>query len=479
MEMMGNAIGDVIYNIVAMLVTLGILVTIHEYGHFSIARLCGVKVERFSVGFGKALVRWRGKPMYGETEQEATEYVIGVLPLGGYVKMLGEQVGDQDALSPDQRRRAFNHKPLSQRAAIVVAGPMANFLLAIFVYWLMFMNGVSGLAPVIGAVTDSGPAAMAGLQPGDEILAVDGEGTATWQEVQIRLLDRLGEDGQLDLQVRAMNGGLVRSHSIPLQRWLVGSEEPDLLGALGITPYHQILPARIGEVLPEGRAQAAGMLASDLIISANGVNVRDWGHWLELVQANPERTMHVTVLRESVSRELLLTPTLRLDDAGQPELNAEGNAQGYIGASVNVPVLPPEMTRNVRYSPITAIPQALSETWNNSVFVLVSIKKMLSGLISVSNLSGPITIAQVAGETVSYGMEYYLGFLAVLSISLGVLNLLPVPVLDGGHLFYYAIEGIIRRPVPRRIQEWGMQFGILLVAGIMFLAIYNDVNRLL
>ena len=483
MEVMGTAIGGVIYNIVAMLVTLGILVTIHEYGHFSIARLCGVKVERFSVGFGKALVRWRGKPMHGETAQEATEYVIGVLPLGGYVKMLGEQAseqkGDQEELSPEQRSRTFNHKPLSQRAAIVAAGPIANFLLAIFVYWLMFMNGVSGLAPVVGAVTDSGPAAVAGLQPGDEILTVDGDSTATWQEVQIHLLDRLGEDGQLDLQVRSMNGGMIRSHSIPLQRWLAGSEEPDLLGALGITPFHQVLPARIGEVLPEGRAQAAGILASDLIISSDGVNVRDWGHWLELVQAKPEQSMRVTVLREGLSHELLLTPTVRLNDDGQPELSAEGYTQGYIGASVNVPVLPPGMTRNVRYTPLTAIPQALSETWNNSVFVLVSIKKMLTGLISVSNLSGPITIAQVAGETVSYGMEYYLGFLAVLSISLGVLNLLPIPVLDGGHLFYYAIEGIFRRPVPLRIQEWGMQFGILLVAGIMFLAIYNDVNRLL
>ena len=293
------------------------------------------------------------------------------------------------------------------------------------------------------------------------------------------MLDRLGEDGQLDLQVRSMNGGMIRSHSIPLQRWLAGSEEPDLLGALGITPFHQVLPARIGEVLPEGRAQAAGILASDLIISSDGVNVRDWGHWLELVQAKPEQSMRVTVLREGLSHELLLTPTVRLNDDGQPELSAEGYTQGYIGASVNVPVLPPGMTRNVRYSPLTAIPQALSETWNNRVVVLVSIKKMLTGLISVSNLSGPITIAQVAGETVSYGMEYYLGFLAVLSISLGVLNLLPIPVLDGGHLFYYAIEGIFRRPVPLRIQEWGMQFGILLVAGIMFLAIYNDVNRLL
>lgn len=472
---MSSTLIDIAYSIAAMIVTLGILVTIHEYGHFSIARWCGVKVERFSIGFGKPLLRWRGKPLDGETPETATEYAICVLPLGGYVKMLGEQ----DDVSPEDRKRAFNHKPLPQRAAIVAAGPIANFLLAIVVYWLMFMTGVSGLAPVIGAVTAEGPSALAGLQPGDEITAVDGNATATWQEVRVRLLDRLGESGPLELQVRSTNGAST-SHRIVLDRWLAGSEEPDLLGTLGMTPFHQFIPARLGEVLPDGRAQAAGLISGDLIVSADNVAIRDWAHWLEVVQNSPDRTLQVTVERDGTELTLPLTPGIRMDEeTGQPELNSAGNRQGYIGASVSLPTLPPEMTRNVSYSPLAALPQAVSETWQNSVFVLESIKKMLGGLISVSNISGPITIAQVAGETASYGLEYYLGFLAVLSISLGVLNLLPIPVLDGGHLFYYAIEGIIRRPVPRRIQEWGMQFGVLLVAGIMFLAIYNDVNRLL
>ncbi len=471
---MGSTVIDIIYSLAAMLVTLGILVTIHEYGHFSVARWCGVKVERFSVGFGKPLLRWRGKPLAGETEQEATEYVIGVLPLGGYVKMLGEQ----EEVNPADRQRAFNHKPLLQRAAIVAAGPFANFLLAIFVYWLMFMNGVSGLAPVIGAVTAESPAAVAGLQAGDEILSVDGSDTATWQEVRVGLLDRLGESGDLDVQVKSGNGA-PRTHTIVLDRWLAGSEEPDLLGALGLTPFHQVIPARLGEIVPESRAQAAGLQAGDLVLNADGVAVRDWAHWLEIIQASPEQTLQVTVLRDRAQVALALTPGIRLGENGQPELSSNGSTKGYIGAQPSLPTLPPEMTRNVSYTPWAALPQAVTETWKNSVFVLESIKKMFAGLFSVSNISGPITIAQVAGETASYGMEYYLGFLAVLSISLGVLNLLPIPVLDGGHLFYYAIEGVIRRPVPRRIQEWGMQFGVLLVAGIMFLALYNDVNRLL
>ncbi|MGP1609667.1 MAG: RIP metalloprotease RseP, partial [Burkholderiales bacterium] len=345
------------------------------------------------------------------------------------------------------------------------------------VYWLMFMTGVSGIAPVVGQVTTGSPAAVAGLRSGDEILAVDGAETPTWQEVRVRLLDRLGESGPLELQVRSPNGA-PRSHTIILNRWLAGSEEPDLLGTLGLLPFHQFIPASLGEVLPDGRANAAGLEAGDLIVSADGIAIRDWSHWLEVVQASPERRLQVEVLRDGATLPVALTPGIRLNELGQPELSSAGNTQGYIGAQVSLPTLPPEMMRDVRYSPLAALPQAVSETWDNSVFVLESIKKMLGGLISVSNISGPITIAQVAGETASYGMEYYLGFLAVLSISLGVLNLLPIPVLDGGHLFYYAIEGIIRRPVPRRIQEWSMQFGVLVVAGIMFLAIYNDLNRL-
>lgn len=470
---MGSTLVDIIYSIAAMLVTLGILVTIHEYGHFSIARWCGVKVERFSVGFGKPLLRWRGKPLPGEAPDEATEYVIGALPLGGYVKMLGEQ----DDVAPEQRAHAFNHKPLSKRAAIVAAGPIANFLLAIVVYWLMFMVGVNGIAPVIGRVDDASPAALAGLQAGDEIRAVDGDSTETWQAVQEQLLDRLGESGNLDLQVSSANGA-PRTLTVVLDRWLAGSAEPNLLGALGLTPFTQVLPARLGDVLPDGRARAAGLQAGDLILSADGVAIRDWSHWLEVIQASPEKDIRVAALRDGATVEMTLRPAVRTSETGAPELNSSGATQGYIGAQVSVPTLPEEMVRNVRYSPFAAFPQAVSETWEKTLFILETIPKMITGLISASNISGPITIAQVAGETASYGIEYYLDFLAKLSISLGVLNLLPIPVLDGGHLFYYAIEAIIRRPIPRRIQEWGMQFGVLLVAGIMFLALYNDVNRL-
>jgi regulator of sigma E protease len=466
--------GNALFSVLAMLVTLGILVTIHEYGHFRIARLCGVKVEKFSIGFGKSIVSWRGKPEAGDAPGDATEYVIGILPLGGFVKMLGEN----DEVSPAQSKRAFNQKSLWQRSAIVAAGPIANFLLAIVVYWLMFVTGVTGLAPVIGQVKDNSMAAIAGLRVGDEILQVDGTTTQTWQDVNMQLLDRLGESGSVELVVTSVDSSLEQEISIPLQRWLVGASEPDLLDNLGITPFHQVLPAQIGEVLPEGRAEEAGIRAGDVITSANNAPIATWAEWLEVISSNPEQLIQVGIQRDNQNLAITLKPAVRLAEDGTPELDEEGNTQGYIGAAPKIPVLPEVMNRNISYSPIAAIPQALTETWDNSVFVLVSMKKMLIGLISVENLSGPLTIAQVAGQTASYGLEYYLSFLAVLSVSLGVLNLLPIPVLDGGHLFYYAVEGIFRRPVPRKIQEWGMQLGIMLVAGVMFLALYNDMNRL-
>ena len=470
MELMGNAI----FSVLAMLVTLGILVTIHEYGHFRIARLCGVKVEKFSIGFGKSILSWRGKPEAGDAPGSGTEYVIGILPLGGFVKMLGEN----DDVAPAQRERAFNHKALWQRSAIVAAGPVANFLLAIVVYWLMFVTGVTGLAPVIGRVEENSMASAAGLRAGDEIIQVDGTDTRTWQDVNLQLLDRLGESGTMEFAVKADDSSLERNISIPLQRWLAGASEPDLLDNLGITPFHQVLPAQIGEVLPDGKAAEAGIVAGDVIASANNNQITTWDEWLEVIRTSPDQTIQVEILRNNQPLSLTLHPAVRVGEDGTPELDANGNTQGYIGAAPKIPVLPEAMNRNITYSPIAAIPQAITETWDNSVFVLVSIKKMLVGLISVENISGPLTIAQVAGQTASYGLEYYLGFLAVLSVSLGVLNLLPIPVLDGGHLFYYAVESILRRPVPRKIQEWGMQFGIMLVAGVMFLALYNDVNRL-
>ena len=468
-------IGSVLFSVLALLVTLGILVTIHEYGHYRVARLCGVQVERFSIGLGKVIYSRRGKPDPKNPDAPPTEFAIGLLPLGGYVKMLGEQ---DEVADPRQRGAAFSSKSLSRRAAIIAAGPAANFVLAVFLYWLMFMTGVSGVAPVVGNVEADSVAARAGLRDGDEIVQVDGIATPTWQEVRIRMLDRLGESGALTFIVANPESTQHRTLDIPIERWLVDSEEPDLLGDLGIVPFHQFIAPRLDEVLPGGPAASAGLRSGDLITSAAGAAVADWNDWLKIVQANPGNSLQIEIERNGLSQTLALQPGIRTGTDGQNELDAAGRIQGYIGASVVVPQLPESMNRSVRYNPISAIPQAIRETGDNTVFVLASMKKMLLGLISLKNVSGPITIAQVAGQTASIGFEYYIGFLAVLSISLGIFNLLPIPVLDGGHLLYYGMEALLRRPVPQRLQEWGLQLGMLLVAGFMFLALYNDISRL-
>lgn len=475
-----ETIGNVIFDVGAMLVTLGILVTFHEFGHFWVARKCGVKVEKFSIGFGKPLLKWRekkapvtasGVPVPGP----GTEFVIAALPLGGYVKMLGEQDND---VPEHEKQFAFNQKSLSQRAAIVAAGPIANFLLAIVLYWAMFMNGVTDFAPVVGSIDEQSVAATAGMAYGDEIVAVDGRETRTWQEVRKQLLDRLGESGTLQLLVKKADSSLTRTMNLPLNGWLAGESEPDVLGSLGITPVYMDIPPRIGHIEPNGAADNAGIQSGDLVVSADGQDVASWEAWVDLIRANPGKAMAVTVDRAGQTRELQLVPAIRLDENGNQALDPEGHVQGYIGAGVELPVLPEEMIREIQFSPLAAAGEAVRETWENSVFVLVAIKKMVVGLMSVNNISGPITIAQIAGDSVSDGIEYFIGFLAILSISLGVMNLLPIPVLDGGHLFYYAIEAIIRKPLPENVQEMGLRLGILVVAGIMFIAFYNDLNRL-
>lgn len=471
-------IGSVLFSVLALLVTLGILVTIHEYGHYRVARLCGVQVERFSIGMGKVIYSWRGKPDPRNPDAPPTEFAISMLPLGGYVKMLGEQGSDQEALTAAQRAGAFSSKTLLQRTAIIAAGPVANFLLAGVLYWLMFMTGVSGLAPVVGRTETGLAAERAGLRSGDEILQVDGIATPTWQDVRVRMLDRLGETGVVTLVVTNAESTQQRTVQIPVERWLVNAEEPDMLDDLGITPFHMHIPALLKDVLLDSPAADAGLRAGDRIVTADGAAVADWNDWLKVIHDSPGRTLQIGIVRDGLALELALTPAVRLGEDGAPELDAEGRQQGYIGAQVDVPTLPDSMNRSVRYGPLAAIPEALAETRDNTVFVLASMKKMLVGLISLKNISGPITIAQVAGQTASIGFEYYIGFLAVLSISLGIFNLLPIPVLDGGHLLYYGMEAVLRRPVPQRIQEWGLQVGLLLVAGFMFLALYNDVSRL-
>ena len=460
---------EFIVSVLALIVTLGILVTIHEFGHFWVARRCGVKVLRFSIGMGKAVKSWIGR--------DGVEYVIAPIPLGGYVKMLGQEditVADTKEIPTSQQHLCFAYKPLWQRMAIVAAGPIANFLLAIFIYWLINISyGINGIAPVINGISENSSADRAGLQVGDEIIAVDSEETIIWQQVSLQMLNRLGETGELVVTVNPYDSSTSRDITIPIQAWLRSDVEPDPVTDLGIVRFE--IPARIAEVVTGGRAERDGLRAGDEIISVNGESILGWSHWVAVIRSNPELALDVIVKRGESEAGLEIRPELvRLSN---------GTAIGRIGASVQETalseILDSEMQRHISFNAFTAIQPALQETWNNSVFVLDSIKKMVIGLISVRNINGPITIAQVAGETASYGLEVYLGFLALLSICLGVFNLLPIPVLDGGHLFYYTVEAIMGRPVPERVQTWGLQLGLSLIFGIMILAIYNDVNRLL
>lgn len=460
---------EIIVSVLALIVTLGILVTIHEFGHFWVARRCGVKVLRFSIGMGKAVKSWIGR--------DGVEYVIAPIPIGGYVKMLGQEdtaVADTKEIPISQQHLCFAYKPLWQRMAIVAAGPIANFLLAIFVYWLLNISyGINGIAPFINGISENSSADFAGLQVGDEIIAVDGEETIIWQQVSLKMLNRLGETGELIVTVNPYDSSTSRDITIPIQAWLGSDIEPDPVTDLGIVRLE--IPARIAEVVTGGRAEGGGLRAGDEIISVNGESILGWSHWVAVIRSNPELALDVIVKRGESEAGLEIRPELvRLGD---------GTAIGRIGASVQETalseILDSEMQRHISFNAFTAIQPALQETWDNSVFVLDSIRKMVVGLISVRNINGPITIAQVAGETASYGLEVYLGFLALLSICLGVFNLLPIPVLDGGHLFYYTMEAIMGRPVPERVQAWGLQLGLSLIFGIMILAIYNDINRLL
>lgn len=456
-------------SVFALIVTLGILVTIHEFGHFWVARRCGVKVLRFSIGFGKAAKSWIGK--------DGVEYVIAPIPLGGYVKMLGQEdtmVAGSSDVPASQRHMSFAYKPLWQRMAIVAAGPIANFLLAIFVYWIINVSyGVSGIAPVINGIVEDSAAESAGLQVGDQILAVDGEETIIWQHVSLQMLSRLGESGNLSLTIDPARSSSIREVTIPIDAWMGGDTAPDPVSNLGIVQFE--IPAIIAGLLPGGRAELGGLQAGDEVLSVDGRDIRGWTHWVEVIRSNPELSLDVVVQRGESTADLALTPEAAVQEGG----TVYGSIGAYVHETRLSEIIPAEYQREIRYGPVAAIQPALQETWDKSVFVLDSVKKMIIGLISVKNINGPITIAQVAGETATYGLDIYLGFLALLSISLGVLNLLPIPVLDGGHLLYYLIEGVIRRPVPERIQAWGLQLGLLIISGIMVLAIYNDVSRLL
>ncbi len=453
---------DTIQTVVAFLITLGILVSIHEYGHFWVARRCGVKVLHFSLGFGKPI--WQKKDRHG------TAFSVALIPLGGYVKMLDEREGP---VSADEKHLSFNNQPVLSRIAIVAAGPVANFLLAIVALWLMYLLGVQSVAPQVGEVIPDSPAAMAGIQVGDEIVAVDGAETKGWQAVNMALVSALGETKTLQFSVlpgepgTSHTGGTVVERSLYVKNWLAGDEQPDPLFSLGIRPYTPAIPAIIGSVVDGGAAARSGLKVGDNVLQVNGQPVPDWLSWVKLIRKHPDQTLAVTVLRGEKLINLSLTPDTRDIDGS-----------GYIGAGVRPATWPQSMIRTIQYGPVTALVKGAEGTWALTAMTVNSLWKMIVGLVSVTNLSGPITIAKVAGASMASGFENFLYFLGMLSVSLGVLNLLPIPVLDGGHLFFYLVELVRGRPLSERVQLLGLKIGVSLVICVMGLAIYNDVSRL-
>ncbi|MFV3369745.1 sigma E protease regulator RseP [Pseudomonas sp. NY15435] len=447
-----------LYMVVGLIVALGVLVTFHEFGHFWVARRCGVKVLRFSVGFGTPLVRWH--------DRQGTEFVVAAIPLGGYVKMLDEREGDVPAELLD---RAFNRKTVFQRIAIVAAGPIANFLLAILFFWVLAMLGSQQIKPIIGSVVADSPAAQAGLAAGQEVIAVDGEAVDGWSGVNLQLVRRLGETGELSVSVLEQGSTVPAVHQVSIKSWLKSEDNPDPIGGLGIQPWRPAVAPVIAELDEKGPAKAAGLKIGDRIVSLDAQSVTDWQEVVSRIRAMPDGKVILGIERAGQREELALTLAAK----------GEGKARtGYLGAGVAGGQWPPEMLREVSYGPVAAVGQALSRTWSMSLLTLDSLKKMVVGQLSVKNLSGPITIAKVAGASAQSGVGDFLHFLAYLSISLGVLNLLPIPVLDGGHLLFYMVEWVRGRPLSERVQAWGMQIGISLVVGVMLLALVNDLSRL-
>lgn len=449
---------DGIQTVLMALVTLGILVAFHEYGHFWVARRCGIKVLRFSIGFGT--------PLWRRVGRDGTEYTIAAIPLGGYVRMLDEREG---VVAPEERSQAFNRQSVWARIAVVSAGPLANFILAIGIFWLLFFRGETGLVPVVAEVEPQSPAYFAGVEPGQEIVSVDGELTPTVSALSFRLLERLGDTGSIRLAVRYPDSSVIYESVAPIERWLAGEEAPNPLMGLGLRIDVPPLVPRIDAVVADGPADRAGFLAGDLIVQADGNPMPLWSDWVSYVRERPGQTIDVLLQRDGVQIYRALVPERRVTNE---------RAFGSVGMMVAVPPIPDDRQRVFERGPLASLWAAIGRTGQLIDFTFSSMVKMVQGLISPTNLSGPITIAQVAASSAESGFASWLSFLALLSVSLGALNLLPIPVLDGGHLLFFTVEALTGKAVPEKVQAFGYQIGLIMVLSLMAFAIYNDAARL-
>tara|TARA_Y100001960_G_scaffold207243_1_gene216383 strand:- start:2740 stop:4107 length:1368 start_codon:yes stop_codon:yes gene_type:complete len=452
---------EILLSIIAFIISVGLLITFHEFGHFSVARFFDIKVLRFSIGFGR--------PIYTRHfGRDRTEFTICLLPIGGYVKMLDDREG---TVVQQEKAREFNGKPLWQRFLIVLAGPFFNFIFAIIAYSLIYTIGINALKPIIGHVETTSIASSSGFAEGQEILSINGLSTPTWPTVIDSLVNHVVSGDVVDIQV-VNNSGEKQVLSLNLSSISIDEmADGKLLNKLGLNIVKLKLPPIIGEIEKNGPAQSSGLLQNDRIIAVNSNLVDSWQEWVEIIQENPDKSLNVELLRDEALINIELRPK-------NYEIN--GKNIGRIGArpAVNDDLYSSYFALE-QYSLHLAILRAFDKTWEMSVLTLKVLAKMISGDASVKNLSGPISIAKYAGQSASIGATALLTFLAIVSISLGVLNLLPIPLLDGGHLVYYVIEFFTGKPVSDSVQMTGQQIGIVLLFGLMGLALYNDFVRLL
>lgn len=447
--------------VISFIFALGLLIIFHEFGHYLVARLCNVKVLRFSVGFGRPLIR----KYWGE---DKTEWVLAAFPIGGYVKMLDEREGK---VAPEDLSRSFNRMNVSRRFAIVSAGPIANFLLAIILYWFLFMYGISGIKPIIGQVTPDSPAAIANFKEGETILKIGDESVSTWQDARWSFLSQAIErNSDLNVEISSKNNQIAWK-KLDLSNLDAEDLDANFLNKIGINIYQPKIRPVIAQVIPDSVGDRAGILINDEIISVNDREIAEWKDLVQLIQNNPGNLLVLKIVRNKTIVNIKIIPELTT-------VNDKQIGKVGIGPKINHSEIK-DLLVEVSYPAGTAMIKAVIKTWETSIFTLQMLWKMVMGEVSLKNVSGPITIADYAGKSAQMGIASYVGFLALISISLGVLNLLPIPLLDGGHLMYYIVEIIKGSPLSEKAMEIGQQMGMMMLFTLMAFAIYNDINRLI
>ncbi|EGQ9215988.1 MULTISPECIES: sigma E protease regulator RseP [Vibrio] len=449
----------ILWNLISFIVALGILVAVHEFGHFWVARRCGVKVEKFSIGFGKSI--------WSKVGKDGTEYSISMIPLGGYVKMVDSRV---DEVPEHEKHLAFDKKPLWKRTSIVAAGPIFNFLFAIFAYWLVFLIGISAVKPVIGEVTPNSIVAEAGIESGMELKSISGIKTPDWESVNMGLISHIGDDLMTVTLTSANEVGSEVTKTLDLREWKFDPETQSAMQSLGFAPYTPEVYRVIEQVSQGGAAEKAGVLPGDEVVAIGQQRVTEWKQVVEAVRSNPDTPLELTVLRQGYEQTLTLTP-------GSREL-ANKEVVGFAGIAPKVAEWPESYRFDLQFGVFESIGKAVDKTGQVIGLTISMLKKLIVGDVGLNNLSGPISIAKGAGATADYGLVYFLGFLALISVNLGIINLVPLPMLDGGHLLFFAIEAVIRRPVPEKVQEMGFRIGGAIIFSLMALALFNDFTRL-